>query len=138
MKTKYRDYNIIKYGKDYTITDAHGTTKGTADTLTNARKKIDTVCGCPYFSKCAKLQKALETIFDDLQELGADEVRHYKKEFPREKDFNLAQYGNMLIYYYDIKNFYKSCGYETLDKWSDEKIWDLYLRQVGFVARYYF
>ena len=90
------------------------------------------------FSKNKKLNTALQAIFDDLQELGTDEVKRHKKEFSNEKDFNLAQYGNMLIYYCDVRNFYKVCGYKTLDKWSNGKIWDLYLRQVGFVARYYF
>lgn len=137
MKKSYRHYNIIKYGKDYTITDAHGTTKGTAKTEEEARQKIDTLCGCPYFSKCAKLQKALETIYEDLQELGGD-VARYKKEFPRESDFNICQYGNMLVYFNDIKDFYKACGYKSVDKWSDEKAWNIYKCQTGFVARWYF
>ena len=89
------------------------------------------------FSKNKKLNTALQTIFDDLQELGTDEVNCYKKEFPREKDFNLAQYGNLLCYYNDVYKFYNACGYKSTDKLSTEKIWDLYLRQVGFVARFY-
>lgn len=90
------------------------------------------------FSKSKKLNTVLQSIFDDLQALGIEEVRHYKKEFPHKKDFNLAQYGNMLIYYDDVRNFYKQAGYKTLDKWSDGKIWELYLRQVGYIARFYF
>ena len=90
------------------------------------------------FSKNKKLNTAFQAIFDDLQALGIEEVRHYKKEFSNEKDFNIAQYGNMLVYFDDIRKFYKQAGYKTLDKGSDEKIWELYLRQVGFVARFYF
>lgn len=90
------------------------------------------------FSKNKKLNAVLSAIYEDLQALGADEVRHYKKEFSHEKDFNLAQYGNLLCYYNDIYKFYNNCGYKSTDKLSTEKIWDLYLRQVGFVARFYF
>ena len=34
-----------------------------------------------------------------------------------------------------IYDFYKNCGYKSLDAWGWDKIWALYLRQVGFVAR---
>lgn len=90
------------------------------------------------FSKNKKLNTVLQSIFDDLQELGADEIKRYKKQFSHEKDFNLAQYGNMLVYYNDIYKFYSSCGYKSTDKLSTDKIWDLYLRQVGYIARFYF
>lgn len=100
-------------------------------TTTNTQNKIK-------FSKNKKLNTVLQSIFDDLQQLGADEVIRYKKEFPREKDFNLAQYGNMLCYYNDIYKFYNACGYKSTNKYSTDKIWDLYLRQVGYIARFYF
>lgn len=90
------------------------------------------------FSKNKKLNTVLQAIYNDLQELGTDKIKRYKREFKNEIDFNIAQYGNLLCYYFDIRNFYKTAGYKTLDKFSNDKIWDIYKRQVGYIARFYF
>lgn len=90
------------------------------------------------FSKNKKLNTVLQSIYNDLQELSTDEVKRYKNEFKNEIDFNIAQYGNLLCYYNDIRQFYKNAGYKSLDKLSDAKIWNIYKRQVGHVARLYF
>ena len=91
------------------------------------------------FSKNKKLNTVLQAIYDDLTEnLGSDEVKRYKNKFKNEIDFNIAQYGNLLCYYNDIRQFYKNAGYKSLDKLSDGKIWNIYKRQVGYVARFYF
>lgn len=87
------------------------------------------------FSKNVKLNKVLMGIYEDLKELGIDEVKRYKDEFKHEPDYNIAQYGNLLIYYYDIKEMYKNAGYKSIEKMSDSKVWDIYKRQVGYVAR---
>ena len=87
------------------------------------------------YSKNKKLNEVLTRIEGQLLELGLDEVRHYKESFPYELDYNIAQYGNLLIYYYDIKKMYRDCGYVSLDKTSDQKVWEIYKRQVGFVVR---
>lgn len=87
------------------------------------------------YSKNKKLNKVLTTIEDQLLELGLDEVKHYKESFPNEIDYNIAQYGNLLIYYYDVKQMYKDSGYVSLDKMSDSKVWEIYKRQVGYIAR---
>ena len=88
------------------------------------------------FSKNKKLNYVLNNIFEDLNELGKSEVIRYKKEFKNESDYNIAQYGNMLIYFDDIQKLYKKAGYKT--KFSDSKIWEIYKRQVGYMARKYF
>ena len=85
------------------------------------------------FSKNVKLNYVLNDIFEDLEDIGIEEIKRYKKEFLNEPDYNIAQYGNMLIYYYDIQELYKKAGYKT--KFSDSKIWEIYKRQVGYVAR---
>ena len=92
------------------------------------------------FSKNAKLNAALKGIYEDLQDMGVEEVKRYREEFPFwvAKDHNIAQYGNLLVYFNDIRKFYKKCGYTSFDKWSDQKVWELYLQQVGYVARHYF
>lgn len=87
------------------------------------------------FSKNVKLNTVLMGIYEDLKELGIEEVKRYMGEFKNEPDYNIAQYGNMLIYYYDIREFYKNAGYKSFDNMSDSKIWDIYKRQVGYVAR---
>ena len=87
------------------------------------------------YSKNKKLNNVLTTIESQLLELGLDEVKHYKESFPNEIDYNIAQYGNLLIYYYDVKQMYKNCGYVSLDKMSDSKVWEIYKRQVGYIAR---
>lgn len=90
------------------------------------------------FSKNKKLNTVLQSIYDDLAELGTDEVRRYKNKFKNEIDFNIAQYGNLLCYYNDIRQFYKNASYKSIDKFSNDKIWNIYKRQVGYVARFYF
>ena len=87
------------------------------------------------YSKNVKLNNALKGIEADLLELGLDEVKRYYNDFKRKVDYNIAQYGNVLVYYSDIYNFYKDCGYKSTDKMSTDKIWDLYKRQVGYVTR---
>ena len=87
------------------------------------------------FSKNVKLNTVLNGIYEDLKELGIEEVRRYKDEFKNEPDYNIVQYGNLLIYYADIREFYKNAGYKSMEKMSDSKVLDIYKRQVGYVAR---
>ena len=87
------------------------------------------------FSKNVKLNTILNGIYEDLKELGASEVERYMKEFKHETDYNIAQYGNMLIYFDEIKEFYKNAGYKSIEKMSDSKVWEIYKRQVGYMAR---
>lgn len=87
------------------------------------------------YSKNKKLNKALTEIEADLLELGIEEVKRYYNQFKYESDYNIAQYGNLLVYYNQIYDFYKNCGYKSTDKMSSDKVWDLYKRQVGYVAR---
>ena len=86
------------------------------------------------FSKNVKLNNALNGIYEDLQELGINEIKRYYNDYKFEPDFNIAQYGNMLIYFYDIREFYKNAGYKSFEKMSDSKVWEIYKRQVGYVA----
>ena len=91
------------------------------------------------FSKNTKLNAVLTAIYNDLcDRLGESEIIRYKTEFPHEMDFNIANYGNILIYYDDVRELYKNCGYKSLGNYSNQKIWETYKRHVGYVARYYF
>lgn len=85
-----------------------------------------------------KTNIVLNDIYEDLQELGIEEVKRYKKAFPREIDYNLVQYGNMRIYYDDIRELYKKANIKTMENASDDFLWRKYKEQVGYVARFYF
>lgn len=85
------------------------------------------------FSKNVKLNTVLNGIYEDLQELGIPEVKRYYNEFKHEPDYNIAQYGNLLIYHEDIRNLYKD--YKSMKNWNINKLWETYKRQVGYVTR---
>ena len=85
------------------------------------------------FSKNNKLNYVLNDIYEDLMEMGKDELKRYMHNFPNEIDFNIYQYGNMRIYYSEIIELYKD--YKCLKNASIDKLIDIYKRQVGYVAR---
>jgi hypothetical protein len=85
------------------------------------------------YSINAKLNKVLNHIEDELKGLGIDEVARYRQEFKGVPDYNIAQYGNVTVYYDDVREIYKD--YKSFEKASNEKLWDIYRRQVGYVAR---
>ena len=95
------------------------------------------------YSKNAKTDYVYQDIADYLKELGKDEVKHYMDGFPHEVDYNLVQYGNMRIYYYEIRDLYDRAGYmHIMDtnkngeyKFSNNELWDAYKRAVGHIAR---
>ena len=107
-------------------------------------KKKTTTKKKPEFSTNKKLEKLLLDIKEQLlyymgenKKEALDQIKDYAKSFPRETDYNIVQYGNLLIYYDDIRDMYKKAGYgSSIDRLSDDKLWETYKRQVGYVARY--
>jgi len=93
------------------------------------------------FNNNTKLNNLLLAIEDqlftmcDTKDESISEIKRYITEFPKVSDFNIAQYGNLLIYYNDIYKFYADNGYKTMSKFSTEKLWNTYKNQVGYVAR---
>lgn len=85
------------------------------------------------FSKNNKLNYVLNDIYEDLMELGKEDIKRYMHNFPNEIDFNIYQYGNMRIYYSEIKELYKN--YKCLKNASIDKLINIYKRQVGYMAR---
>ena len=63
-----------------------------------------------------------------------DNIECYKKTFPKELDYNVAQHANLLIYFSDVYELYKNCGYKITEKFSSSKIWETYRRHVGHVC----
>lgn len=84
--------------------------------------------------------KALADIEEQLlfkhntKEESLNEIKRYMKEFPQEADYNIVQYGNLLVYYHQIREFYNDCGCDMTDKSNDE-VWELYKSHVGQVAK---
>ncbi len=89
------------------------------------------------YSKNVKLNTVLNQIEENLLQFGKDEIKRYMKEYPNEPDYNIVDYGNMLVYYWEIRKMYINAGYKTFEnnKISDFKMWEIYKRQVGYVAR---
>ena len=82
-----------------------------------------------------KLNKVLTEIEKQIIDFGIGQAKRYFDEFKGETDYNIVQYGNLLVYFSDIYKLYRDCGYKTTDKFSTEKIWETYKRQVGYVVR---
>lgn len=89
------------------------------------------------YSKNTKLNTVLNQIEEDLLQFGKDEIKRYMKQYPDETDYNISEYCNMLVYYWEIRMMYINAGYKTFEnnKISDSKMWEIYKRQVGYVAR---
>ncbi len=90
------------------------------------------------YSKNKKLNTLLLKIENSLiDNLGIDELKRYYNDFWFSSDYNIVEYGNLLIYYEDVRDLYIECGYSTstITKMSDDRIWKTYKRQVGYVVR---
>ena len=86
------------------------------------------------FSKNKKLNNVLTDIYVEISEsMELSEIKEYVKSFPYESDYNIYQYGNLLIYDCDIKDLYKN--YKSLQNANIDKLIDIYKRQVGYIAR---
>ncbi|MBQ9434907.1 MAG: hypothetical protein IJU33_02135 [Bacteroidales bacterium] len=111
--------------------------------MTTRKKTTKKTTKKPEFSANKKLENVLQAIKDQLLHIGntkkesISEIKHYYTSFKRQPDHNLVEYGSLLIYYGDIRDMYKKAGYgSTIDRMSDEALWNTYKRQVGYVARH--
>ena len=92
------------------------------------------------FSRSKKLNNVLNEIhlsllnIHDTKEESVSEIKHYQENFKKEPDYNIYQYGNLLIWDEDIRDLYKE--YKTVKRANDEQLCACYMRQVGWVARY--
>ena len=89
------------------------------------------------YSKNVKLNNVLNRIENQMNYLELPEIAEYMQEYPNEPDYNIAQYGNMLVYYDEIREMYIESGYKTFkgNKISNTSMWNFYKSQVGYVAR---
>ena len=84
------------------------------------------------FSKNKKLNYILNDIYNYLMKMGKNEIKRYMHDFPNEMDYNIYQYGNMRIYYSEIKELYKD--YKCLKNASIDKLINIYKRQIRYMA----
>lgn len=101
----------------------------------------------------ARRNKALNGVYDDIvytftKEYYISEVKRYKSTFPYEHDYNIAQYGNLLVYYDSVRKFLFDCGYpKFMEKFKqkgkaneyripDFEVWEFYKGLVRQVADY--
>lgn len=70
----------------------------------------------------------------DTEQSSLDEIRHYMTDYPQEPDYNIADHGNLMVYYVDIRKMYLDCGYKSLNRVSNDAIWQIYRSNVGYVA----
>lgn len=104
-------------------------------------------------TKNKKYNGILNEIYNDIKETFEEdykrEVTRYYNEFKNiTSDYNIAQYGNLLIYYYDVRKFLIDNGFTNFEKkykqpskqneyrLSDTMVWNFYKRLVGIVVRY--
>lgn len=85
------------------------------------------------YEKQKILQKELKNQI--LDNIGLEEMKRYYKEFKNQLDYNIAQYGNLLIYYTEVRDFYKDLNFTDYLNYSDEKIWEQYKKDIGIVVR---
>lgn len=94
------------------------------------------------YSKNAKLNRVLSEIrnqllsIHDTENESLQEIKSYIDFYgfdPDNLDYFIYQYGNVLIYNYEIRDLYKE--YKSLESASIEKLIEIYKRQVGYMAR---
>lgn len=79
------------------------------------------------------VEEQLMCIHDTKQE-SLEEIVRYVREFPLEGDYNIAQYGCVLVYYYQVRECYEEAGYKV-SRIGDQSLWESYKRVVGRVVR---
>lgn len=93
------------------------------------------------YSELPNLDKVLVSIEESIwdiyktKEECLNELKRYAKAFPHEPDYNVAQYGRLLVSSYQVREMYNECGYKPKSELNDDQIWELYLHQVGHVVK---
>ena len=87
------------------------------------------------YSRNRKLNNVLTEIEGQLfSKLDVSEIKRYMNKCPKETDEYMYQCGNLLVFIGDIRQMYLNAGYKC-ERWSDDRIEQTYMRQVGYVAR---
>ena len=85
-----------------------------------------------------KRQAVINDIYTDIMEKMEDfgglsgllnELKRYRNEFPRERDYNYYKYGNVAIYYNEIREIFRRAGYKV-ERYSDTTTEYIYMQLV--------
>lgn len=85
-----------------------------------------------FFRSCVD---DLLTIYPDNRKESLLQCEDYYVNFPGAADYNIAQFGNVLIYYDDVREVMRACGYKV-GRYTDSQIWDYYRRMIGAACRW--
>lgn len=75
------------------------------------------------------------SIWEDLSNMGKDEVARWMSEYPGYVDYRLAQDGNLLVYTDDVRTLFASTFGEEWGDADSDLLWDAYRVIVGETAR---
>ena len=73
-------------------------------------------------------------IMEKMEDFGGlsgllNELKRYRNEFPRERDYNYYKYGNVAIYYNEIREIFRRAGYKV-ERYSDTTTEYIYMQLV--------
>lgn len=85
----------------------------------------------------AKKSKLITAVYYQLLDMGEEEILHYVREFRNYIDYNIVEYGNLLVYYTDIIDLMERCDYKV-QNYTNDQVWDYYKRIVREVVDKYF
>lgn len=63
-----------------------------------------------------------------------NKIQRYKKNYPCEIDYNIAEHGNVLIYNTEIRDWFKKLGFKSESAMSDQALWAWYKWYIGRAA----
>ena len=88
---------------------------------------------CIFYKALPHIEHQLLSMCDTKEE-SLSEIKRYMEHFPHEPDFNIVQYGNLLVYYDQLREFYHDCGCESMKDKNDDEVWETYKKNIGYVA----
>jgi hypothetical protein len=88
---------------------------------------------CIFYKVLPHIEDQLLSMCDTKEE-SLSEIKRYMEHFPHESDFNIVQYGKLLVYYDQLREFYHDCGCKSMEDKSDDEVWETYKKNVGNVA----
>lgn len=94
---------------------------------------LNTNSECIFYKALPHIEHQLLSMCDTKEE-SLSKIKRYMEHFPHEPDFNIVQYGNLLVYYNQLREFYHDCGCESMEDKSDDEVWETYKKHVGYVA----
>lgn len=93
-------------------------------------------------SRLSKVNNMLNGIAEQLLDISDSkkesivELKRYRTSFNRILGYNIYDYGSILVYYYDIRCFYKKYDYTSMDHMSNDEIVTIYKRHIQYCTNW--